>query len=123
MSTVGTEVEPDQDQLARQDTERRAGLAKACRCEKTYDSCEEMLKDDSIEAVFIATDAPSHARLAIAALLLLRLVVEGLRNLRVNSLTQRVEAWHRNYLVGRKLVQARAAGRFPLVLRVIPTLL
>ncbi len=27
-----------------------------------------MIKDDSIEAVFIATDAPSHARLAIAAL-------------------------------------------------------
>jgi len=47
---------------------RRAGLAKACCCEKTYASCEEMIKDDNIEAVFIATDAPSHARLAIAAL-------------------------------------------------------
>ncbi|MEI6808422.1 MAG: Gfo/Idh/MocA family oxidoreductase [bacterium] len=47
---------------------RRAGLAKACRCEKTYPSCEEMIKDDSIEAIFIATDAPSHARLAIAAM-------------------------------------------------------
>ncbi len=47
---------------------RRAGLAKACRCEKTYASCEEMIKDNNIEAVFIATDAPSHARLAIAAL-------------------------------------------------------
>ncbi|MEI7900287.1 MAG: Gfo/Idh/MocA family oxidoreductase [bacterium] len=47
---------------------RCAGLAKACRCEKTYPSCEEMLKDDQIEAVFIATDAPSHARLAVAAL-------------------------------------------------------
>ena len=49
-------------------SDRRAGLAKACRCEKTYPSCEEMIKDDSIEAVFIATDAPSHARLAVAAL-------------------------------------------------------
>lgn len=47
---------------------RRAELAKACGCEKTYPSCEEMIKDDNIEAVFIATDAPSHARLAIAAL-------------------------------------------------------
>ena len=47
---------------------RCAELAKACACEKTYASCEEMIKDDSIEAVFIATDAPSHARLAIAAL-------------------------------------------------------
>jgi hypothetical protein len=46
----------------------RAALAKACRCEKTYPSCEEMIQDDKIEAVFIATDAPSHARLAIAAL-------------------------------------------------------
>lgn len=47
---------------------RCAGLAKACGCAKTYPSCEEMLGDDRIEAVFIATDAPSHARLAIAAL-------------------------------------------------------
>lgn len=47
---------------------RCAELAKACRCETTYPSCEEMIKDDRIEAVFIATDAPSHARLAIAAL-------------------------------------------------------
>ena len=45
-----------------------AELAKACGCEKTYASCEEMIEDDTIEAVFIATDAPSHARLAIAAL-------------------------------------------------------
>jgi hypothetical protein len=48
--------------------ERRDALAKACHCGKTFLSCEEMIKDDRIEAVFIATDAPSHARLAIAAL-------------------------------------------------------
>ena len=48
--------------------DRCAGLAKACRCEKTYESLEEMVKDDSIEAVFIATDAPSHADLACLAL-------------------------------------------------------
>jgi len=42
--------------------DRCAELAKACRCEKTYPSLEEMIKDDSIEAVFVATDAPSHAR-------------------------------------------------------------
>lgn len=47
---------------------RRDGLAKACRCTKTYDSCEAMLADDSLEAVYIATDAPSHARLAVMAL-------------------------------------------------------
>ena len=47
---------------------RRDGLAKACRCETTYPSFEDMIKDDSLEAVFIATDAPSHAQLAISAL-------------------------------------------------------
>jgi hypothetical protein len=47
---------------------RCAELAKVCGCDKTYPSCEEMLEDDAIEAVFIATDAPSHARLAILAL-------------------------------------------------------
>ena len=50
------------------DPARCAGLAKACGCRKTYPSCEEMIKDDNIEAIFIATDAPSHARLAVAAL-------------------------------------------------------
>lgn len=48
--------------------DRCAGLAKACRCEKTYPSLEEMVKDDRIEAVFVATDAPSHARHAIEVL-------------------------------------------------------
>ncbi|HAK94765.1 MAG TPA: gfo/Idh/MocA family oxidoreductase [Planctomycetes bacterium] len=42
--------------------ERCAALAKACRCSKTYPSLEELVKDDSIEAVFVATDAPAHAR-------------------------------------------------------------
>jgi predicted dehydrogenase len=48
--------------------DRCTGLAKACRCEKTYPSLEELVKDDRIEAVFIATDAPSHARHCLAAL-------------------------------------------------------
>jgi predicted dehydrogenase len=48
--------------------DRCAGLAKACRCAKTYPSCEKMIEDDRIEAVFIATDAPSHARLAVEVL-------------------------------------------------------
>ena len=42
--------------------ERCAALAKACRCAKTYPSLEELVKDDAVEAVFVATDAPSHAR-------------------------------------------------------------
>src|SRR3954447_12627881 len=48
--------------------ERCAGLARACRCEKTYPSLEELVKDDSLEAVFVATDAPSHPRHCIEVL-------------------------------------------------------
>lgn len=42
--------------------EQCAGLAQACRCAKTYPSLEALVKDDQIEAVFVATDAPSHGR-------------------------------------------------------------
>ncbi len=48
--------------------DRCAGLAAACRCEKTYPSLEELVKDDSLEAVFVATDAPSHARHCVEVL-------------------------------------------------------
>lgn len=48
--------------------DRCAELAQVAKCTKTYPSCEELNQDDKIEAVFIATDAPSHARLAIDAL-------------------------------------------------------
>ncbi len=42
--------------------DRCAELAKVAKCNKTYPSLEEMVKDDKIEAIFCATDAPSHAR-------------------------------------------------------------
>lgn len=48
--------------------DRCAGLAKACRCDKTYPSLEELVKDDTLEAVFVATDAPSHAKHCIEVL-------------------------------------------------------
>jgi len=48
--------------------DRCQALAKACKCQKTYPSLEEMVKDDSIEAIFCATDAPSHARHCIEVL-------------------------------------------------------
>lgn len=48
--------------------DRCAELAKACRCSKTYPSLEELVKDKRIEAVFVATDAPSHARHCIEVL-------------------------------------------------------
>lgn len=50
------------------DPKRCAELGQAVGARNTYPSCEEMIKDKSIEAVYIATDAPSHARLAIMAL-------------------------------------------------------
>jgi len=50
------------------DPVRCAKLAHAVGAKKTYPSCEEMIKDKDIEAIYIATDAPSHARLAIMAL-------------------------------------------------------
>jgi len=48
--------------------ERCKQLAEVVKCEKTYPSLEELVKDDNIEAVFIATDAPSHAKHTILAL-------------------------------------------------------
>ncbi len=42
--------------------ERRKALMKACRCGKSYESLEVLAKDPKIEAVFVATDAPSHPR-------------------------------------------------------------
>ena len=42
--------------------ERRRGLMEACRCDKSYESLEVLVEDRDIEAVFVATDAPSHAR-------------------------------------------------------------
>jgi hypothetical protein len=51
------------------DPGRCAGLARAVGAKKTYPSCEEMIqKDKEIEAVYIATDAPTHAKLAIMGL-------------------------------------------------------
>lgn len=50
------------------DPDKRAELARACQCEKTYPSLEELVKDRRIEAVFVATDAPSHARHCIEVL-------------------------------------------------------
>ena len=51
------------------DPGRCAGLARAVGAKKTYISCEEMIqKDKEIEAVYIATDAPTHAKLAVMGL-------------------------------------------------------
>jgi predicted dehydrogenase len=48
--------------------DRCAELAKVTGCNKTYPSLEELIKDENVEAVFVATDAPSHARHCMEAL-------------------------------------------------------
>ncbi len=40
--------------------DRCAGLAKDCKCKTSYPSLEKLIENDNIEAVFVATDAPSH---------------------------------------------------------------
>jgi predicted dehydrogenase len=49
-------------------SDRCGNLSKACRCAKTYPSLEELVKDDKIEAVFVATDAPSHVKHCVEVL-------------------------------------------------------
>jgi len=48
--------------------ERCAELAKVTKCNKTYPSLEELVKDDKIEAVFVATDPPNHPKHCIDVL-------------------------------------------------------
>ena len=48
--------------------DRCADMARIAKCGKTYPSLEEMVKDDSIEAIYCATDAPAHAKHAILCL-------------------------------------------------------
>ncbi|HRP55818.1 Gfo/Idh/MocA family oxidoreductase [Agriterribacter sp.] len=48
--------------------DRREVLVKTYGCKKTYDSLEQLLPDKKIDAVFIATGAPDHARHVLAAL-------------------------------------------------------
>ncbi len=48
--------------------ERCAEMARVVGCKKTYPSLEELVKDKTIEAVFVATDAPSHVRHCIEVL-------------------------------------------------------
>ena len=66
----GFQAHPNVEVVAVSDLipDRCAALAKVVRCGKTYPSLEEMVKDDRIEAVFVATDAPSHPRHCIEAL-------------------------------------------------------
>jgi predicted dehydrogenase len=45
--------------------DRCAEMAQIAKCSKTYPSLEEMVKDEEIEAIFCATDAPAHAKHAI----------------------------------------------------------
>ena len=69
-AAFGLQNHPNVDVVAVSDLfpDRCNGLAAECHCEKTYPSLEEMVKDDSIEAIFVATDAPHHAQHCIEAM-------------------------------------------------------
>jgi predicted dehydrogenase len=45
--------------------DRCAEMAQLAKCKKTYPSLEEMVKDDSIEAIYCATDASAHGKHAV----------------------------------------------------------
>lgn len=47
---------------------RRHALMKTYHCSKSYDSLETLIKDSHIDAVFIATGAPDHAKHVISSL-------------------------------------------------------
>ena len=49
-------------------SDRRDLLMKVYQCSRSYESLEKLILDPNIEAVFIATPAPDHARHVIAAL-------------------------------------------------------
>jgi len=70
-AAFGFQSHPNVEVVAATDLfpDRCAELAKVTGAKKTYASCEEMFeKDKEIEAVFIATDAPSHVELCIKGL-------------------------------------------------------
>lgn len=48
--------------------DRRDRLMQTYKCSKSYESLEKLLLDSKVEAVFIATPAPDHARHVIATL-------------------------------------------------------
>lgn len=48
--------------------DRRERLMKVYKCTRSYESLEKLLPDPKIEAVFIATHVPDHARHVIASL-------------------------------------------------------
>lgn len=49
-------------------TDRRDGLMKKYRCERSYESLEKMILDPQIEAIAVFTGAPDHARHCIAVM-------------------------------------------------------
>lgn len=72
-SAFSYQTHPNVEVVAATDLDRKKCelLQKRTGAKKTYASCEEMIRAasaDKLEAVYIATDAPSHARLAIMAL-------------------------------------------------------
>ena len=69
-SDFGFQNHPNVEVVAVSDLfpDRCAQLAEETKCKKMYPSLEELVKDDDIDAVFVATDAPNHAKHCIEVL-------------------------------------------------------
>jgi predicted dehydrogenase len=69
-AAFGFQNHPNVELLAVSDLfpDRCAELARECRCTRTYPSLEKMVQDDRLEAIFVATDAPSHVQHCLEAL-------------------------------------------------------
>ena len=72
-SAFGYQDHPNAEVVACTDLDpaKRRLLQERVKAPKAYPSCEEMIRhaaEDRLEAVYIATDAPSHVKLAILAL-------------------------------------------------------
>jgi len=50
------------------DPQRRKGLMQTYKCEKAYESLEELIQDRDVDAVAVFTPAPDHVRHAVACL-------------------------------------------------------
>ena len=108
--------------------ERREDLMKRYKCTKSYDSLEMLLKDPKIDAVFIVTGAPSHARhviksldagkhvlCAVPAALTLEDCYEILEKVKSTGLTYMMaetSIWRQSMISAKKFYKEDAFGNF-----------
>lgn len=106
--------------------ERRAALQKTYRCAKACDSLEELVKDPKVEAVFLATPVPDHARhvllslaagkhvlCAVPAAMTLeecRQIIDAVKKTGLTYMMAETSCWQQLTISARKLYQDGAFG-------------